>query len=98
MPDILIQVNENVFFQRILRSFELGYNKSPMFGDFEAQRHWMEITVNLPVSEWLVNNSYKKKTLFLYPRYQNSSSNNLTYWGLDYPLLTAYHSYICGWM
>ncbi|UJR26363.1 hypothetical protein I4U23_007696 [Adineta vaga] len=59
-----------------------GYNKQPMFGDFEAQRHWMEITVNLPVKEW----------------YQNTSSNNLTYWGLDYPLLTAYHSYICGWI
>jgi hypothetical protein len=44
----------------MLRSFQLGYNKSPMFGDFEAQRHWMEITVNLPVSEWLVNNSCKK--------------------------------------
>ncbi|CAF4863014.1 unnamed protein product, partial [Rotaria magnacalcarata] len=48
-----------------------------MFGDFEAQRHWMEVTVNLPINEW----------------YQNSSSNNLTYWGLDYPLLTAYHAY-----
>ncbi|CAF2481733.1 unnamed protein product [Rotaria sp. Silwood2] len=59
-----------------------GYNKPPMFGDFEAQRHWMEVTINLPVNEW----------------YQNSSSNNLTYWGLDYPLLTAYHSYICGWI
>ncbi|CAF2094982.1 unnamed protein product [Rotaria magnacalcarata] len=59
-----------------------GYNKPPMFGDFEAQRHWMEVTVNLPINEW----------------YQNSSSNNLTYWGLDYPLLTAYHAYICGWI
>ncbi|CAF0791522.1 unnamed protein product [Rotaria sp. Silwood1] len=59
-----------------------GYNKPPMFGDFEAQRHWMELTVNLPINEW----------------YQNSSLNNLTYWGLDYPLLTAYHSYICGWI
>ena len=23
-----------------------------MYGDFEAQRHWMEITVNLPANEW----------------------------------------------
>lgn len=23
-----------------------------MFGDFEAQRHWMEITINLPIDEW----------------------------------------------
>lgn len=30
-----------------------GHNKPPMFGDFEAQRHWMELTVNLPVNEWL---------------------------------------------
>jgi alpha-1,3-glucosyltransferase len=29
-----------------------GCGKSPMFGDFEAQRHWMEITVHLPVNEW----------------------------------------------
>lgn len=25
-----------------------------MFGDFEAQRHWMEITYHLPVQEWFV--------------------------------------------
>jgi hypothetical protein len=23
-----------------------------MFGDFEAQRHWLEITLHLPVREW----------------------------------------------
>ncbi|OQV11391.1 Dolichyl pyrophosphate Man9GlcNAc2 alpha-1,3-glucosyltransferase [Hypsibius exemplaris] len=57
-----------------------GKGKPPMFGDFEAQRHWMEVTYNLPVSEW----------------YHNTSRNNLTYWGLDYPPLTAYHSWICG--
>lgn len=53
-----------------------------MFGDFEAQRHWMEITYNLPVKEW----------------YTNTSSNDLLYWGLDYPPLTAYHSWICGYL
>lgn len=26
-----------------------GEGKPPMFGDFEAQRHWMEVTVNLPI-------------------------------------------------
>ncbi|XP_062510066.1 dolichyl pyrophosphate Man9GlcNAc2 alpha-1,3-glucosyltransferase-like isoform X2 [Corticium candelabrum] len=57
-----------------------GERKPPMFGDFEAQRHWMEITVNLPVSEW----------------YFNSSKNDLMYWGLDYPPLTAYHMQLCG--
>ena len=29
-----------------------GYNTPPKFGDFEAQRHWMELTVNLPPTEW----------------------------------------------
>ncbi|KAK6204618.1 glucosyltransferase required for N-linked glycosylation pathway [Scheffersomyces amazonensis] len=53
-----------------------GYNVPPVFGDFEAQRHWMELTIHLPVSEWYFF--------------------DLTYWGLDYPPLTAYHSYILG--
>lgn len=59
-----------------------GQNKPPMYGDYEAQRHWMEITYNLPVQEW----------------YFNSSDNDLMYWGLDYPPLTAYHSYVCGYI
>ncbi|RCK59599.1 Dolichyl pyrophosphate Man9GlcNAc2 alpha-1,3-glucosyltransferase [Candida viswanathii] len=53
-----------------------GYHTPPMFGDFEAQRHWMELTIHLPISEWYFF--------------------DLQYWGLDYPVLTAYHSYICG--
>uniref|UniRef100_A0A6B2EB40 Alpha-1,3-glucosyltransferase n=1 Tax=Phlebotomus kandelakii TaxID=1109342 RepID=A0A6B2EB40_9DIPT len=57
-----------------------GAEKPPMFGDFEAQRHWQEITINLPVGEW----------------YKNSTDNDLMYWGLDYPPLTAYHSWMCG--
>ncbi|OMP09443.1 Glycosyl transferase, ALG6/ALG8 [Corchorus olitorius] len=57
-----------------------GANTPPKFGDYEAQRHWMEITINLPVKEW----------------YRNSSVNDLSYWGLDYPPLTAYQSYIHG--
>lgn len=57
-----------------------GAGKAPKYGDFEAQRHWMEITLNLPMSEW----------------YRNSSSNDLSYWGLDYPPLTAYQSYFHG--
>ncbi|XP_059172595.1 probable dolichyl pyrophosphate Man9GlcNAc2 alpha-1,3-glucosyltransferase [Physella acuta] len=57
-----------------------GENKPPMYGDFEAQRHWMEITVNLPTNEW----------------YKNTSDNDLQYWGLDYPPLTAYHMFING--
>lgn len=57
-----------------------GEGTPPMYGDYEAQRHWMEITTNLPVNSW----------------YHNSTDNNLEYWGLDYPPLTAYHMYICG--
>ncbi|KAE8914427.1 putative dolichyl pyrophosphate Man9GlcNAc2 alpha-1,3-glucosyltransferase [Phytophthora fragariae] len=57
-----------------------GEHTPPMFGDYEAQRHWMEITINLPVSNW----------------YFNSTSNDLLYWGLDYPPLTAYVSYLFG--
>ncbi|XP_059670576.1 probable dolichyl pyrophosphate Man9GlcNAc2 alpha-1,3-glucosyltransferase isoform X2 [Cornus florida] len=57
-----------------------GAGNPPMYGDFEAQRHWMEITVNLPAKEW----------------YHNSTVNDLSYWGLDYPPLTAYQSYVHG--
>ena len=47
-----------------------------MHGDYEAQRHWMEITAHLPISQW-----------YFY---------DLQYWGLDYPPLTAYHSWLLG--
>ncbi|KAK3695101.1 ALG6, ALG8 glycosyltransferase family-domain-containing protein [Podospora appendiculata] len=53
-----------------------GFQKPPMFGDYEAQRHWMEITTQLPVSQWYFH--------------------DLEWWGLDYPPLTAYHSWLCG--
>jgi alpha-1,3-glucosyltransferase len=46
-------------------------------GDFEAQRHWMELTYHLDIGEW-----------YYY---------DLQYWGLDYPPLTAYVSWLCGW-
>ncbi|CEP63384.1 dolichyl-P-Glc:Man(9)GlcNAc(2)-PP-dolichol alpha-1,3-glucosyltransferase LALA0_S08e01200g [Lachancea lanzarotensis] len=53
-----------------------GESTGPIRGDFEAQRHWMEITTSIPVSQW-----------YWY---------DLQYWGLDYPPLTAYHSYFFG--
>jgi alpha-1,3-glucosyltransferase len=56
----------------------LGQGIPPMFGDYEAQRHWMELTNHLPTRQW-----YKY---------------DLQYWGLDYPPLTAYHSWLCGKM
>ncbi|GFR85795.1 alpha-1,3-glucosyltransferase [Elysia marginata] len=51
-----------------------------MHGDFEAQRHWMEITSNLPTDQW----------------YVHGPKNDLQYWGLDYPPLTAYHMMTVG--
>lgn len=51
-----------------------------MYGDYEAQRHWQEITLNLPLDKW----------------YINTTDNDLQYWGLDYPPLTAYHSLLLG--
>ncbi len=57
-----------------------GQSTPPLFGDYEAQRHWQEITLNLPAGQW----------------YENSTVNDLQYWGLDYPPLTAYHSYAMG--
>ncbi|KAH9812541.1 family 57 glycosyltransferase [Melampsora americana] len=39
-----------------------GFSQGPLFGDLEAQRHWMGLTLH--------------------------------HWGLDYPPLTAYHSWI----
>ncbi|WFD27343.1 dolichyl-P-Glc:Man9GlcNAc2-PP-dolichol alpha-1,3-glucosyltransferase [Malassezia nana] len=55
-----------------------GRASPPMFGDFEAQRHWMELTWHLPVRRWY--------------RY------DLPYWGLDYPPLTAWVSYLCAFV
>lgn len=53
-----------------------GFGRPPMFGDYEAQRHWMEITAHLPISQWYFH--------------------DLDWWGLDYPPLTAYHSWVLG--
>lgn len=57
-----------------------GEDDPPMYGDYEAQRHWMEITTGLPIGDW----------------YRQTPQNNLQYWGLDYPPLTAFVSYACG--
>lgn len=29
-----------------------GQGDYPIYGDFEAQRHWMEITTALPLHQW----------------------------------------------
>ncbi|KAJ2793013.1 Glucosyltransferase-like protein, partial [Coemansia helicoidea] len=53
-----------------------GQGVPPLFGDYEVQRHWMELTIHLPASQW-----------YFY---------DLSYWGLDYPPLTAFQSWLCG--
>lgn len=58
-----------------------GFNDPPNYGDYEAQRHWMELCSNLPPKMW----------------YQESFSNNLSYWRLDYPPLSGYISGLFGW-
>ena len=57
-----------------------GEGVPPMYGDFEAQRHWMEVTVNLPPRAW----------------YVHGADNDLQYWGLDYPPVSAYLSWVIG--
>ncbi|KAL1915325.1 uncharacterized protein VTP21DRAFT_6783 [Calcarisporiella thermophila] len=53
-----------------------GENTPPLYGDFEAQRHWMELTLHVPINQWYFH--------------------DLKWWGLDYPPLTAYISWVCG--
>ena len=57
-----------------------GEQDPPKYGDFEAQRHWMELTLYLSPDEW----------------YTNSELNEEKYWPLDYPPLSGYHSFILG--
>jgi len=58
-----------------------GMNDAPLYGDYEAQRHWIEITSHVPLGDW-----YRGVEL----------GNELSYWGLDYPPLTALHSFLMG--
>lgn len=53
-----------------------GQGRFPTFGDFEAQRHWMELTTQLPMSQWYFHDP--------------------DWWRLDYPPVTAYHSWLMG--
>ena len=57
-----------------------GQGTPPKFGDYEAQRHWMEITVHTPTKDW----------------YRETENNPMEHWGLDYPPLSAYQSWLCG--
>jgi alpha-1,3-glucosyltransferase len=58
-----------------------GEATPPMFGDYEAQRHWMEIARALPPRDW----------------YRQTAENDLDYWGLDYPPLSGYAAGVAAW-
>jgi len=62
-PHPIVAVILISLFLRVLTGFGgySGQGKPPMHGDYEAQRHWMEITTNLSPSEW----------------YRNTTSNDL---------------------
>ena len=68
----------SVLLRHLLTMEMAGMGTPPMYGDYEAQRHWMELTLHLPIRQW-----------YWY---------DLPYWGLDYPPLTAYVSWLCGVM
>ena len=36
----------------VMRYHFSGAGQPPMYGDYEAQRHWMEVTLHLPIDEW----------------------------------------------
>ena len=44
---------------------------------WRVARHWMEVTLHLPAGDW----------------YRQTEHNDLLYWGLDYPPLTAWHRF-----
>ncbi|KER30817.1 hypothetical protein T265_02856 [Opisthorchis viverrini] len=46
-----------------------GQAKPPMYGDYEAQRHWMEVTTNLPVLQSTSMPRHKKRCLFVVSAY-----------------------------
>ena len=36
---------------------DVGQANPPAYGDYEAQRHWMEVTTSLPVQQWCASES-----------------------------------------
>lgn len=43
-----------------------GQNKPPIFGDYEAQRHWQEITLNIPIKVTKGNLFFFKIGMYLW--------------------------------
>ena len=86
-----------------------GQATPPMYGDYEAQRHWMEVTWQLPVGDWYRNTTDNdlqcgslscgfsgRRRARAFPGVLTRGRAARRYWGLDYPPLTAYVSLACG--
>ncbi|GAA5908509.1 hypothetical protein JCM8208_002650 [Rhodotorula glutinis] len=72
-----------------------GLAQPPLRGDFEAQRHWIALTSSsLSHLPFLHAPSAPSSSLSTPP--SRWYFHDLTYWGLDYPPLTAYHSLLLG--
>ncbi|GAA5930155.1 dolichyl-P-Glc:Man(9)GlcNAc(2)-PP-dolichol alpha-1,3-glucosyltransferase [Sporobolomyces koalae] len=83
-----------------------GHGTPPLRGDFEAQRHWLALTSSSLASRAAISIPFTSRSIKLYHPASAETvasvplrewySYDLTYWGLDYPPLTAYHSYMLG--
>ena len=72
-------------------TFAAGAAQPPIRGDFEAQRHWISLTAS-SLSSPLLSPSHSTISVPISDWY----FHDLSYWGLDYPPLTAYHSLLLG--
>ena len=36
----------------VYKRIDAGVSRPPLYGDYEAQRHWMELTLHTPISDW----------------------------------------------
>lgn len=67
-----------------------------MRGDFEAQRHWIALTSSSAASSARHDPPSPSSALQIAP--SEWYFHDLSYWGLDYPPLTAYHSMLLGYI
>ncbi|GAA6026409.1 hypothetical protein JCM8202_005056 [Rhodotorula sphaerocarpa] len=73
-----------------------GRADPPMRGDFEAQRHWIALTSSSAASSARHDPPSPSSALQIAP--SEWYFHDLSYWGLDYPPLTAYHSMLLGYI